>query len=271
MHKQVKQSLRQYRLVVALAFVLSLGFVGTAGADSSSSAHYMVNETQFGIGSSLHDCSDNYCAKTSVGDTTVGSASSDNYSAQFGFNTSNDPMLEVIVVPGPQDMGVLDETKTGTATSLIKVRNYLSNGYVLQITGAAPNQGIHTLKTMEPKSDGSGCPCTSQPGTEQFGINLADNSTPDVGADPVQVPSGSFSFGHVISDEDTASANNPNDDGAYFSVANFFSYKDGDIVALSNKSTGETDYTMSMIINVSNVTPGGRYNGTFSAVVTGLF
>ena len=46
---------------------------------------------------------------------------------------------------------------------------------------------------------------------------------------------------------------------------------DGDVVASSDTSSSETDYTMSMIINVSNVTPGGRYNGVFSAVVVPLY
>lgn len=244
-----KQRFRPYRFVVALSLVLCLGFAGSAAADTATSPHYMVNETQFGIGGSQHDCSTNYCAKTSAGDLTVGSGSSANYSAQFGFNTSSEPMLEVIVTGGNQDLGVLDNTHTGTATATIKVRNYLSNGYVLQIAGAGLSQGTHTLTNLS-------TPSTSHQGAEQFGINLADNSSPDIGADPVQVPSSSFGFGTVASD---------------YSSANLFKYTPDDIVAQSTKSSGETDYTMSMILNVSNVTPGGRYNGAFSAVVVAVF
>lgn len=245
---------RQYRYVLALALVISAGLVGTAAATTtSSSAHYQVTETQFGAGSSLHDCSANYCAKTSAGDTVVGSASSNNYSAQLGFNTTDIPLLEVSVTGGTQNMGVLDNATTGTATNVIKVRNYLSKGYVLQITGAAPNQGTHTLRVPMGVGDS---PFTSQPGAEQFGINFAANSTPHIGADPLQVPSGAFSFGTVV---------------ANYGTADFFKYKDGDVVAQSLSSTGETDYTMSMIINVSNVTPGGHYNGTFSAVAVPVY
>lgn len=235
---------------MALALVLSLGFAGSATALQSSSTHYMVTETQFGgVGSSLHDCSTNYCAKTSVGDLVAGSGSSTNYSAQFGANTSDEPLLEVIVAGGNQNLGVLDPSTTGTATATIKVRNYLSNGYVLQIAGAAPSQGTHTLTTLS-------TPSTSQPGAEQFGINLADNTAPNIGAAPVQVPSGVFSFGTVESD---------------YSGADLFKYINGDIVAGSTKSSGETDYTMSLIINVSNVTPGGQYSGSFSAVAVPVF
>jgi len=239
---------RQYRLVVALAFLLSLGLVGTAAA-TSSSTNYTVTETQFGSGSSLHDCSTNYCAKTSAGDITSGNASSSNYSAQFGANTTEEPLLEVIVTGGNQDMGVLNPTSTGTAVSTIKVRSYLSNGYVMQIAGAVPSQGTHTLTALT-------TPTTSHQGAEQFGINLMDNSSPNIGADPVHVPSDTTSFGTVADD---------------YSTADLFKYTDGDIIAQSDASSSETDFTMSMIINVSNVTPGGRYSGTFSAVVVPIY
>lgn len=243
------QYLRQYRLVMGLAVAICLGLTGTAVAETSSSAHYMVNETQFGSGSSLQNCSQNYCAKTSAGDTTVGNASSANYSAQFGANTTDEPLLEIIVEGGDHDMGVLDSSHTGTAVSTIKIRNYLSGGYTLHITGAAPSQGTHSLTRLA-------TPSTSHQGAEQFGINLANNTEPDIGADPLQVPDNTFSFGQVNSD---------------YSQADLYTYDDGAAVAHSDKSSGETDYTISMLINVSNVTPGGRYSGTYSAVVVPVF
>ena len=236
--------------MLVLGMLLCVGFVGHAAATTqSSSSHYMVTETQFGSGSSEHDCSSNYCAKTSVGDTGVGSTSSTSYTAQLGFNTSDVPLLEVIAIGGSQNMGLLDNTTTGTAISTIKIRNYLSNGYVLQIAGAPPSQGTHSLATLT-------SPTTSHPGAEQFGINLAANTSPNIGAAPVQVPSSATSFGTVADD---------------YKTADLFKYIDGDVVASSSTSTGETDYTMSMIINVSNVTPGGHYTGTFSAVAVPVF
>lgn len=248
------QKRRQYSLVMVLAAVISFGVVGTAAATTtSSSSHYSVTETQIGPGSNLHECSTTYCAKTSAGDTTVGRGSSANYSAQFGSNTTDEPVLEEIVTGGTQDMGILDSTKTGTAVYGVSVRNYLSDGYVLQIAGSVPSQGSHTLNVP---MGGGNSPFTSQPGAEQFGINLVDNTAPNIGAAPVQVPSGTFSFGTVASGYDTP---------------DLFKYVENDIVANSSRSTGETDYTVSMIINVSNATPGGRYNGSFSAVAVPKF
>jgi len=234
--------------ILALALVLCVGFLGSATASQSSSAHYQVDQTEFGAGASLNDCSGNYCAKTAVGDAVVGNASSGNFKATFGSNTTDQPLLEVIVGGGTQDMGTLDPAHTGTATNTIRVRSFFSNGYVMQVMGTPPSQGTHALTAL-------GTPSTSHQGAEQWGINLVNNSSPDIGADPAQVLEG-LSVGQVADD---------------YSTADTFKYVDGDIVAASDSSSSETDYTMSMIINVSNVTPGGRYTGTFSVVVVSLY
>jgi hypothetical protein len=91
---------------------------------------------------------------------------------------------------------------------------------------------------------------------EQFGINLAANTSPHIGAGPVQVPSNTYSFGAVESG---------------YSQADLYKYSNGDAIAYSNSSSGETDYTLSMIINISAVTPGGQYTGNFSAVAVPVF
>jgi hypothetical protein len=248
---QKRMQKRRNTVVMAVMFALAvmLGGLGTVYADSASSANYQVNETQFGIGSGTDICSDQYCSTQSAGDTTVGSASSDSYRAQLGFNTTADPYIEVWTEGGTSDLGTLDVNRTATATNLIKIRNYLSGGYVLQITGDTPSQGTHKL-------DGMATPSTSHQGAEQFGINLVDNDAPDVGADPVQVPDNTTSFGYVADD---------------YITRNLFKYVDGDIVAQSDSSSGETDYTLSMIVNISNVTPGGRYTGALSAVAVPVY
>ncbi len=246
---------RRYRFVMALALLLPFGYVGDAHADTSqsSSSHYSVSGVQIGgSGSTQQVCSGgSYCAQESVGDTVDGTGSSTNYSAQFGSDTTDIPLLEEIVSGGIQSLGVLQPTTTGTATFGVHVRSYLSSGYSLYVVGPSPSQGTHNLTTLD-----TSCPCTSQPGTEQFGINLAANSTPAIGSAPVQVPSGTFSFGNVT---------------ANYDQSNLFKYHNGDAVAGSSVSTGETDYTLSMILNISNITPGGKYTGSFSALVVPLY
>lgn len=239
------QKVGKVRLSLAAVGIVLTGLAGSALADSSSSAHYQVNETQFGAGSGLQDCSDNYCAKTSLGDTGVGSTSSTNFTAYGGFNTASEPLLEIITSGGIQDLGVLDTSTTATASGQVKVRSYLSSGYVIEVTGNTPTQGTHNLTAMT-------TPTSSHAGAEQFGINFVANSNPSVGSDPAQVPNSTFSYGTVASD---------------YSTANLFKYVSGDVVAQSSTATGETDYTMSLIINISNTTAAGHYSGAFSAVV----
>jgi hypothetical protein len=217
-----------------------------AVSPTSNSAHYQVSDTQFGSSSTSQTCSGQYCATAGVGGTNAGGdAASASYGATFGPVTSSDPLLEVIVDPGVSDLGNFDSSHASTKTMSVKIRNYLSSGYILQITGTPPHTYSHTI-------GGLSSPTSSQPGTEQFGINAVANTTPNVGADPLQVPSGSFSFGQAATGYDTA---------------NKFQYKSGDTVAQSTKASGETDFTITMLVNVSNTTPAGQYSGDFSAVV----
>lgn len=220
-----------------------------ATAAVSESPNYQMTESTFGSSAADEACSGEYCAKATIGDMAVGQSASTNSAANFGTLTPDEPTLEVIVEPGESNLGILETNKTATKTMGIKVRSYLSNGYQLQIVGDPPRYGNHTLNT-------SAVPTASQPGTEQFGINLAANSTPNIGASPVQVPSAQLSFGEAES---------------AYRTPNLFKFNSGDVVASSTRESGRTDYTVSMIINVSNSTPAGRFSGDFSAVVIPIF
>lgn len=245
----------QNRSVFGISATL-LGMAVVAGfstlpafALSSTSQNYQIVEQEFGAGSSLESCSGQYCARTSIGDLAVGSATSQTISAEFGSITPSEPSLEVIIDPGVSNLGELSTETTASKTMIVRVRSYLSNGYYMQINGEPPKYGDHTLAT--PSS-----PTASTPGVEQFAINLVANTVPSVGAGPVQVPSSEFSFGEI--------------EPAY-ATANLFKYSNGEIVARSDTESGRTDYTVSMIVNISSATPAGKYNGDFSAVVVPAF
>src|ERR1700760_1492594 len=87
----VRIAQREFMLALALGLVLCVGTVGTATADTSSSAHYSGSETQFGTGTVEQQCATNYCAKSSSGDPTVGNSSSANYGVATGSDTPGDP------------------------------------------------------------------------------------------------------------------------------------------------------------------------------------
>lgn len=236
----------RFLLVVTL---LSVFCVGTVFATTSSSTNYQVTETQFNAGASLESCSDQYCAQASIGDLAIGSGSAVALTAEFGSITNEEPMLEVIVEPGASDLGTLSTERTATKTTVVKIRNYLSGGYVLQMIGDPPTYQDHTLAAPT-------TPTQSDAGTEQFAINAVANTSPEVGADPVQVPSEQTSFGFAEE---------------LYNTPNLFRYVSGDVLARSQRESGRTDYTVSMIVNISSSTPAGHYTSDFSAVVIPVY
>lgn len=232
-----------------LAVLIASGGAGTVFATTSNSENYEATQMELGASAPLNGCSDMYCAQASIGNMTTGDSSSAGGTAKFGTVTKGEPLLEVIVSEGESNLGILTTERTATKTTTVQVRSYLSGGYVLQMVGDAPKYGNHTLST--PSS-----PTESDPGSEQFGINAVANTTPDVGADPVQIPSSEMSFGTV-------------ENG--YKTANLFQYASGDVIARSVTESGRTDYTVSMIVNVSNATPAGHFSSDFSAVVVPVY
>lgn len=229
-----------------VAGVIAVVGTGTAFAQTSSNSdNYKATEMQFGGGSMLNSCSGQYCARASIGNmsATTGGASGGN--AEFQPNEGSEPRLEVIVDPGVSNLGVLTAETTATKTTVVRINNYLVGGYTLQLIGDPPKFGNHTLATSSSASP-------SNPGTEQFAINLAANTYPAVGTAPTQVPTGQAVFG----------AAEPG-----YATANSFKFNSEEVIARSSAESGRTDFTISMIINISNSTPAGHYTGEYTAVV----
>lgn len=214
-----------------------------------TSPSYQANEVQFGVGSGLQS-SASYQAQSSVGDLGVGNAKSSNFQTEAGFNTTATPFLEVFVASGSIDMGTLSTISTATATATFHVRDYLSSGYVVQSVSKPPHYGTHSIQPLL-------TPGASVAGTEQFGMNLAANTNPvTFGAMPAQVPDSTFGFGYATNG---------------YELTNQFKYNQNDIIARSDKSSGETDFTISYIMNISNTTPGGTYIFNQDLVVTATY
>ncbi len=236
---------RYVHLLLSAVFVAVCGGTGTAFALTSSSTHYQVTETQFSAGSTGQSCSATYCAQASLGDTTTPQAST----AAFGTTGGTEPLLEVIVDSGQSDLGVLSPEKTSTKTMSVSVRNYLSGGYILQIVGDSPKFGSHYLAT-------STTPSLSVPGTEQFALNAVANTSPAIGAAALQTPADQVAFGTPYPD---------------YNTPNLFKYVSGDNIAHSLTESGQTDYTISMVVNVSSATPAGHYSADFAAIVIPVY
>ncbi|HET8709187.1 MAG TPA: DNRLRE domain-containing protein [Candidatus Saccharimonadales bacterium] len=175
------------------------------------------------------------------------------YQAQAGFNTDRYPSLTFIVNGTSTNLGVLTAGVPATATGTFSVKSYLASGYAVVTAADPPKSGTYTLKALPN-------PTALDTGQEQFGINLVANTTPATlsgpSKNPVQVPDSSFSFGQAAQGYDTP---------------NQFKYAKGDVIAQSFKSSGQTNYTISYLFNITPVTPAGVYRIDDVLVATSTF
>lgn len=243
-----------YRLLynIAISFVVvATGCLLTVPAvwAQQSSPNYTIEESFIGPGGQLDSSSANYEARATLGDTGIGNSASANYQIYGGATTTDEEYLEVDIPSSTIDFGVLDVTTAATGTATFSIRNYVSTGYRVYSYG--------TLASGAAEIDPMAAAAASSPGTEQFGLNLVANTSPATfGAAVSQFPDSSFSFGQAASGYDTA---------------NQFKYVEGETIAESLKSSGQSDYTMSYLINISSVTEAGIYVMPQLLVVTPTF
>jgi len=212
--------------------------------------NYRADEQFIGSGGGPGSSSTDYQSRDAIGDTAVGDSESNTNDLQSGYVTDADPRLVFIVDSSSVSFGDLSTAEAATGNSTFSVLNYTSFGYVVQAFGDPPSSGSYVL-------DGMTTTDASQTGTEQYGINLRANTSPvTFGADPVQVPSASFSSGGAA--------------GGY-STANNFRYVPGETIASAAESSGQTDYTVSYIVNISESTAGGRYQGVQGFLCVGTY
>jgi hypothetical protein len=258
------QKQKKFKKLLALSLLIAFSWSAAATALQAQSSTYGVDEAFFGNGGELNACSTTYCTKQAAGDLAVGNSASASYQTQAGgLVTDRIPSLELIVNNPNADIGILTTTTTHVTSATFSVKSYLAGGYVVQTSSPGPKNGSYTMQ-------GLSSPTGSSIGNEQFGINLKANSCPGAapalpakggctgsfGANPSQAPDSTFSFGFSAPGYDTADQ---------------YKYVDGDIIAKSDTSSGETDYTVSYLYNISNVTPGGTYVLDQSIVATSTF
>lgn len=240
----------------AMTFLVLLVVPIAAHAQTSSSNNYQVQETQFGSGGAVDVCSGGeYCAQGSLGANAVGRQSSANYDAESGFLTQNEEFLEFYILSTNVNLGVLTPSSTGTGEAGFYIRSYLSSGYSVFSFAEAPSiAGGDQLDPMV-------ITAASSPGTEQFGINLVDNTTPNIGANHINVPDDNFADAMISAGYDTPDQ---------------FRYVNGESLVQSpatvgSQGTGRTDFTLSYIANVSTLTPAGTYTMNHNLVAVPSF
>jgi hypothetical protein len=264
------------QLFIALSLLLALP--GVASSQSASdptmtSNNYSAVETEVG-GNGCNNASGNSCGTSghyefsptsdaggaTLGESAVGDSASSHYQSGSGFNTTADPSLSMIVNSSSINFGHVIPGTEATATANFDVIDYTSYGYVVTIVGSAPSMGSHTLTNLTTDTSPSNT-------AEQFGLNAVANTSPSVGACPLQVADNvctgsNFAYGQAGTGSGTA-----------YAIQNKFRYNSNDAspVASSVQSSGDTRYTLSFLMGVTNLTPGGTYQGNLDIVATGTY
>jgi hypothetical protein len=234
-------------VLVALVLFASPAFA----TEVLQSPSYRFNESSIGTGGLMEGSSSNFKIQSSTGDIAIGSSASSNFRVDAGTQTSPDPTLTFKMDSTTANFGNFSAATASTSTAQFSVINYTSYGYVVQLVGAPPKFGSNDINAMNVSA-------VSQPGVEQFGVNLVANTSPtSFGANPDNgTPPNNYGFGVVA----------PN-----YAIPNQYRYVSGETVASAPKSSGKTIYTMSYLINVSNLTPAGQYKSDQTLVVTGTY
>jgi hypothetical protein len=152
------------------------------------------------------------------------------------------------------DLGVFSPIATNTGTSIMSASTNASSGYVITITGTVPTSGLNTIAAMGTQvANSSGCSpsCSSSIGVPQFGTNVVDNATPNVGAGVTGTGSGVGIGG--------------------YNVADSFRFFNGDTVASAGGVTQSNLYTNSYVVNVGGDQAAGTYTATMTYICTATF
>ena len=248
----IKRGLK-YIFYIVVVILLSFGH-NIVWAETSSSTNYSIEESTFSSGSEIDSNSSNYNSRISAGNLGVGISESGSYIGQVGFITPDEEYVELVVPVTTINMGVLTPGTPGTGTATFTARAYLNDNYV-----------VYTLKGPPTNENGDVIsPITTaaafDSAVEQFGINLVANTSPVTqGAAPSRQPvdNGEFAFGEA---------------SPGYNTTNLYQYNDGDSIARSvSKGFGETDYTISYILNITSTTPAGLYTMQQNLVITATY
>ncbi len=235
-------------VLIVLTVCVSLGSATVVSADPLTSAHYKFQETSLGGSGLTFSQSANYRSSQSTGVLGIGNSASASFQTYAGNITTSDPTLSFAINTTTVSFGSFSPGAAAVSTAAFQVIDYTSYGYIVQVIGNPPvSSSGHTISAMT--STGP-----SQAGIEQFGINLVANTSPvSLGSNPDH---GQYGFGSATSN---------------YGTSNNYRFVSGETIASAPKSSGETIYTISYIINVNSLTPSGQYTGSQTIVCTGTY
>lgn len=135
------------------------------------------------------------------------------------------------------NFGNLTSGATSAAQTQLLAATNGQGGYQIQVYGSTMTSGNNVISPMAALD-------VSKPGTSQFGINLAANQTPQVGADVQGPGSATVASGYA--------------------TPNWFQFSSGSAIAGVTTSDSYRQYTVSYIVNI----PTGQTPGVYVATLT---
>jgi len=142
------------------------------------------------------------------------------------------------------DLGDLSTTKAAFGSSQMLAATNAEFGLNVAMYGTTMTSGNNIIPALTN-------PTVSAPGNAQFGLNLRDNSDPNIGQDPTGV-----------------GISNPT---ARYNQANKYTFANGDTIATSPAATDTRKFTSSYIVNVPPSQAPGVYTATITYVCTASF
>lgn len=239
----------KYTKIALIIFTVTfyLSSLSIVKAESAKSSNYRFDESSIGSGGLIESSSENYRVSDATSDLVVGNSASNNYQINAGSKTTNDPTLSFTINNALADFNNFTPTNPSTATTSFSVTNYTSYGYIVQIIGDTPTNGEHSIPAIKESDE-------PEINKEQFGINLVANTSPtSIGANPIN-----GQFGHGAASDN-------------YKTPNKYRYISGETIAMAPKSSGQTTYTISYLVNVANLTPGGKYTCKQTIIITGTY
>lgn len=163
---------------------------------------------------------------------------------QITVTASVDETLTFTLGTATVALGALSTSATGTGTSSMTVATNANAGYSVAYSGSTLTSGSNTITAM---AGGA-----SVMDSKQFGINLMDNTTPNIGTNVSGAGSGTPSAGYGTADS------------FKFNVA-------GEVIASAAAPTNSNTFTASYIANINGATAAGAYQTVLTYTATANF
>ena len=221
-------------IITSISLILLLSKEALAGMDSGGFKIWLDNISS---GGGRQD-STNYQIDGNLTTQTGSVSQSDSFKESVVFSGIEDePTVGFNVQEVSIDFGELSPNSTAYSSHTFAAFTNAMEGYTIRVYGEPLNSDQYTLTEIGATAD------TSQTGTEQFGLNLVANSGPVGGADP------SGGIGQAA---------------ANYNTADNYAFTDGAVIAQAVSFSYQTDFTVSVIVNIAEDTPSGIYGTTLT-------